>query len=934
MLASLAHGQDWQFVFDANGNLLVQTAEISALPQILGQPQPQVVGPGELASFFVVVADSRALTYQWRFNGTNLTGANNDALLLHNVGATNEGQYSVVVANPSGSVTSAPASLMLDGDGDGMPDSWELANFGSVTSNPTGDFDGDGVSNLDEFLDGTNPTNSASAHFRLTVMSDGGQVTVIPSRFSFTNGETVTLTATAFAPDHFHGWTGDTNTTSNPLTLTMTTNKTVFAHFGSDDIAWTNLAGGDWNVASNWKPNFVPGANDNVFITSNVTVTVNSAAECSSLTLGGLGSSPTLSGTGTLTLHRTSFWMGGTMGGGVQTVIEAGATLNLSGGTHTSSGGSSITGAGQLTVSGGTATLAGLVNVSTLTISGGTADFDGTGAVTPAVVNLSGGTLGGSNVVTVGSAMNWTGGTMSGSGRTIIPAGVTLNVANASAVTLGRTLENGGTVLWTDGTISLISAVITNRAGALFETRGAGSLNFQGGNTSRFDNAGTFRKSVSTGTTTVSGNVTFNNYGTVEIQTGTLTLAFGGANSGTYDVSAGTTLNLAGGTHTSSGGSSITGAGHLTVSGGTATTLAGLVNVSGTNLFSGGGIANLTGNYICTNNTVIISGGTANFDGTGAVTPAVVNLSSGTLGGSQVVTVGSAMNWTGGTMSGSGRTIIPAGVTLNVANASAVTLGRTLENGGTVLWTDGTISLISAVITNRAGALFETRGAGSLNFQGGNTSRFDNAGTFRKSVSTGTTTVSGNVTFNNYGTVEIRSGILAANGGYTSTANALLQSTIGGTTVGTGYGQLQVAGTVTMNGGLSVDLLPGYSPATNDTFTVLTAGTRSGTFGSFSYPSNRVTLLLSNSPTSVILRATDVFPVPQPVLLTPQLAGSNALLTWTATSNVTYRLENNADVSSTNWTSLPGDVTTLSNTASKLDALTPSNRFYRVRALP
>jgi hypothetical protein len=92
--------------------------------------------------------------------------------------------------------------------------------------------------------------------------------------------------------------------------------------------------------------------------------------------------------------------------------------------------------------------------------------------------------------------------------------------------------------------------------------------------------------------------------------------------------------------------------------------------------------------------------------------------------------------------------------------------------------------------------------------------------------------------------------------------------------------------------------------------------------------------LLSNSPTAVIVRANDVFPVPQPVLLNPQLVGSNALLTWTATSNVTYRLENNTDVSSTNWTAVPGDVTTFSNTASKLDALTPSNRFYRVRVLP
>ena len=146
-----------------------------------------------------------------------------------------------------------------------------------------------------------------------------------------------------------------------------------------------------------------------------------------------------------------------------------------------------------------------------------------------------------------------------------------------------------------------------------------------------------------------------------------------------------------------------------------------------------GGIANLTGNYICTNNTLAISSGTANFSGTGTVTPAILNLSSGTLSGSQVVTVLGVMNWTGGTMSGSGRTIIPAGVTLNLANASAVNLTtRTLENGGTVLWTGGNIDMNAAVITNRAGALVEIRGAGGLAFSGG-TSRFDNAGTLPQS---------------------------------------------------------------------------------------------------------------------------------------------------------------------------------------------------------
>jgi hypothetical protein len=74
---------------------------------------------------------------------------------------------------------------------------------------------------------------------------------------------------------------------------------------------------------------------------------------------------------------------------------------------------------------------------------------------------------------------------------------------------------------------------------------------------------------------------------------------------------------------------------------------------------------------------------------------------------------------------------------------------------------------------------------------------------------------------------------------------------------------------------------------------------------------------------------------PRPILLLPELIGTDVKLTWTAVSNATYRLEFNPDVSNlTNWNPVAGDVIANTNTASKVDALTPSNRLYRVRVLP
>jgi len=193
-------------------------------------------------------------------------------------------------------------------------------------------------------------------------------------------------------------------------------------------------------------------------------------------------------------------------------------------------------------------------------------------------------------------------------------------------------------------------------------------------------------------------------------------------------------------------------------------------------------------------------------------------------------------------------------------------------------WTGaGNISMAGSTITNRAGALFHVQNSAALI----GTTRFDNAGTFRKSFSTGITTIPNNVAFNNFGTVDLRRGILLANGGYVSVPSALLNCALGGTTAGTGFGQLQVPGTVTLNGSLNVDLINGFVPITNNTFTVVTADTRNGSFANFRYPSNAVTMQLSNTANSVIARVTDVFIVQQPA---PVPAG---LISW-------WRAEGNA----------------------------------------
>src|SRR5947209_4966198 len=157
------------FVYDQSGNLTAQTAEELVAPQIIRGPLTQVASLGEALTFSVLLRNAQAVSYQWNFNGTDILGATADSLVLASVGPPDQGQYSVVVTNGAGSVTSDSATLLLDADGDGLPDSWEVANFGDTTSQSSeGDPDKDGVSNLDEFLDGTNPNSNLSFRPRLT----------------------------------------------------------------------------------------------------------------------------------------------------------------------------------------------------------------------------------------------------------------------------------------------------------------------------------------------------------------------------------------------------------------------------------------------------------------------------------------------------------------------------------------------------------------------------------------------------------------------------------------------------------------------------------------------------------------------------------------------------------------------------------------------
>ena len=83
-------------------------------PVITLQPQNQSAPSGGTATFTVGVGGSPPFGYQWRFGGVDIPGATGTNLSVTNVQLIDEGNYSVVVTNVVGSITSANAFLQFD----------------------------------------------------------------------------------------------------------------------------------------------------------------------------------------------------------------------------------------------------------------------------------------------------------------------------------------------------------------------------------------------------------------------------------------------------------------------------------------------------------------------------------------------------------------------------------------------------------------------------------------------------------------------------------------------------------------------------------------------------------------------------------------------------------------------------------------------------
>ncbi|WP_162623566.1 autotransporter-associated beta strand repeat-containing protein, partial [Marinomonas arctica] len=484
-------------------------------------------------------------------------------------------------------------------------------------------------------------------------------------------------------------------------------------------------------------------------------------------------------------------------------ISGVGDLTKLGVGTLTLSG--TQTGTGAMTVSAGTLAVSGDANLLAggLTLNNGTLTVTGSGVTIDNALTLgsSGGTVSNSNAVTLSGAITGTG---------------DLSKTGAGVLTLSNTGNEAawsGDISVTAGTLTVINDDVLS-SGSINVTGGTLEL----GNSVNLDNAVTLGAGgvllpASGKTATLSGNLALTSDATFNLGVNT-NLTISGVISGDYGItkSGSASLHLTGNnTYT---GATVINAGLVTA--GTNTALG--ATESGTTVNSGGTLSFANGVNVAENLTIAGTGSSLN--------GALVMRSSGT------ATLTGAVTLSGDATvkaSSSAYTLVLAGVISDGNN------GYALSKTGTGTVTLSGINTYTGATNVSLGTLLVT---GALNGTSAVTVSYDatlgasgngNTGTIFAANSSNTVTVESGGTLSPGLTSSV--GLMTINGNLDLQSGSTLRVDIAGTTAGSLYDVVDVRGSVSLAGALTVN--HNYTPGNGDTYRIITNDSADAITGTF-----------------------------------------------------------------------------------------------------
>jgi glucose/arabinose dehydrogenase len=106
-------GADGNLYYAQNGTIFKIIYTNTSVPAITNQPASVTIISGQPASFSVNASGATPMTYQWKKNGVNITGATSTTYTIPVVVAADAGSYTVTATNSFGSATSTAATLTV-----------------------------------------------------------------------------------------------------------------------------------------------------------------------------------------------------------------------------------------------------------------------------------------------------------------------------------------------------------------------------------------------------------------------------------------------------------------------------------------------------------------------------------------------------------------------------------------------------------------------------------------------------------------------------------------------------------------------------------------------------------------------------------------------------------------------------------------------------